>query len=68
MFFVATDRPRAEVVSSIPRVAGSPREGDCVADVGEAGDVGERALEAEAKEILREIDLALSRYITYSYL
>src|SRR6202035_3428092 len=53
MFFVATDRPRAKVVSSIPRVAGSPRERDCVADVGEASDVGQRALEAEAEAGVR---------------
>jgi hypothetical protein len=35
--------------ASIPRVAGGARERDRVADVGEAGDVGEGALEAEAE-------------------
>src|SRR5271163_4417368 len=39
--------------ASIPRVAGRPREGDGVADVGEAGDVGEGALEAEAEAGVR---------------
>ena len=34
---------------SIPRVAWRSREGDCVADVREAGDVGEGAFEAEAE-------------------
>ena len=32
----------------MPSVSGGSREGDGVADVGEAGDVGEGALEAEA--------------------
>src|SRR5262249_9181137 len=35
--------------ASIPRVAGRPWEEDGVADVGEAGDVGKGALEAEAE-------------------
>src|SRR5580704_5678627 len=39
--------------ASIPRVAGGAREGDGVADVGEAGDVGEGALEAEAEAGVR---------------
>src|SRR5712691_2321107 len=38
---------------SIPRVAGGSREGDGVAHVGEAGDVGEGALEAEAEAGMR---------------
>src|SRR5207237_2107522 len=42
-----------EAVSSIPRTAGGSREGDGVAHVGEAGDVGEGALEAEAKASVR---------------
>src|SRR6201984_10413 len=37
----------------IPRVAGGARERDGVADVGEAGDVGEGALEAEAEAGMR---------------
>src|SRR3984893_1881120 len=43
----------AEVDPSMPRVAGGSREGDCVADVGEAGDVGEGTLEAEAEAGVR---------------
>jgi hypothetical protein len=38
---------------SIPRAAGRPWKGDGVADVGEAGDVGEGALKAEAKAGVR---------------
>src|SRR5438552_9685038 len=44
---VKAQAPRRD--GSIPRVAGGAREGDCVAHVGEAGDVGEGALEAEAE-------------------
>src|SRR6266852_4433995 len=39
--------------ASIPRVAGRSRERDRVAHVGEAGDVGEGALEAEAEAGVR---------------
>jgi hypothetical protein len=39
--------------ASIPRVPRRSREGDRVADVGEAGDVGKGALEAEAKAGVR---------------
>src|SRR5215831_6080129 len=39
--------------ASIPRVAGRARERDRVAHVGEAGDVGQRALEAEAEAGMR---------------
>ena len=35
----------------MPSVSGVSREGDGVADVGEAGDVGEGALEAEAPSL-----------------
>src|SRR5215468_1017924 len=41
------------VRASIPCVAGGAWEGDRVADIGETGDVGERALEAEAKAGVR---------------
>ena len=38
-----------QITASIPGVAGGAREGDRVAHVGEAGDIGEGALEAEAE-------------------
>src|SRR5215469_565951 len=38
---------------SIPCAAGRPRKGNGVADVGEAGDVGQGALEAEAEAGVR---------------
>ena len=37
--------------ASIPRVAGGAREGDGIADVGQAGDVGEAALETEEIDV-----------------
>src|SRR5580692_2968923 len=54
----ASRRPRvvaqaAKPDFSIPRVSRGSREGDRVADVGEAGDVGEGALEAEAEAGVR---------------
>src|SRR6266852_3645061 len=44
--------------ASIPRVAGRARERDRVAHVGEAGDVGEGALEAEAEAGVRYCAIA----------
>src|SRR5712672_3618585 len=49
--FVEAQAPRRDV--SIPRVAGRSREGDRVTHVGEARDVGEGALEAEAEAGVR---------------
>src|SRR6266481_965633 len=43
---------------SIPRVAGGSREGDGVAHISEAGDVGEGALEAEAEAGMRHRAIA----------
>jgi hypothetical protein len=49
--FVEPQAPRRDV--SIPRIARRSREGDCVAHVGEAGDVGQGALETEAEAGMR---------------
>src|SRR5260370_42266206 len=49
-----SERERRGEYASIPRVAGCSREGDRVAHVGEAGDVGEGALEAEAEAGVRD--------------
>src|SRR5215472_15971111 len=53
---VSAQPPRRDI--SIPRVSGRSREGDRVADVGKAGDVGEGALEAEAKAGVRDSAVA----------
>src|SRR5437660_12684313 len=53
MVRVPTDGEALTQYASIPRVAGGSREGDRVAHIGEAGDVGEGALEAEAEAGLR---------------
>ena len=50
---VKAQAPRRD--ASIPCVARGSREGDGVADVGEAADVGEGALEAEAEAGVRRL-------------
>src|SRR5271169_6376360 len=49
--WLSAETPRWD--ASIPRVAGGARERDRVAHVGEAGDVGEGALKAEAEAGMR---------------
>ena len=45
--------------ASIPRISWRPCEAGCVADIGEAGDVGEGALEAEAEAGMRHCAVAV---------